>query len=301
MFKDLQKEIQDIDLTLLVAEANQTFDLITSVASRLIRGYSALRSGKLSKVFNNIGVDKNTPIPYYLKKKYGIKTSRQLKSVYRSRYRNRGYDFAADAWLELQFGWKPLLSDVDGAAKALAKHFGGNQLPFIVARGYCDTVFTRDVMAYDNIPLFKKTPILRTSLVTFIAKYDVDDPVKVKAQSLGLANPVNTAWQLIPFSFVADYFYPIGDYLGALSASNGLVPVDGSLSWKHHSKFSAEAVYTDLWPDWINYSAKMLYENEYYVRKNVQVPDGPPLPVFEFGQSLTRCTNMIALVKKIFL
>lgn len=35
----------------------------------------------------------------------------------------------------------------------------------------------------------------------------------------GFSNPGEVLWEATPFSFVADWFYPIGDYLGSLSSS----------------------------------------------------------------------------------
>jgi hypothetical protein len=43
----------------------------------------------------------------------------------------------------------------------------------------------------------------------------------------GFTNPINLLWELLPFSFVADWFLPIGNYLEALTAWNGLEFLDG--------------------------------------------------------------------------
>jgi hypothetical protein len=37
-------------------------------------------------------------------------------------------------------------------------------------------------------------------------------------QSLGLADPLSVAWELTPWSFVVDWFLPVGDYLNARGA-----------------------------------------------------------------------------------
>jgi len=57
---------------------------------------------------------------------------------------------------------------------------------------------------------------------------------------LGLANPVNTAWELTPWSFVVDWFIPIGPVLSALSAPAGLIFVDGTTSVRSSETYDIE-------------------------------------------------------------
>lgn len=48
------------------------------------------------------------------------------------------------------------------------------------------------------------------------AFYNVDNPStnwKLVSQALGLTSPLSTTWELIPFSFVLDWFIPVGDAL----------------------------------------------------------------------------------------
>lgn len=39
--------------------------------------------------------------------------------------------------------------------------------------------------------------------------------------SLGLTNPLDVAWEVLPFSFVVDWFIPIGNWLNVLDAMHG--------------------------------------------------------------------------------
>jgi hypothetical protein len=43
----------------------------------------------------------------------------------------------------------------------------------------------------------------------------------------GLTSPVSLAWELIPFSFVVDWFLPIGSAIQAFSAFEGLTFMSG--------------------------------------------------------------------------
>lgn len=49
---------------------------------------------------------------------------------------------------------------------------------------------------------------------------------------LGITNPALIAWELLPWSFVADWFVPVGDYLSLLDATLGWDFQGGSFSAK---------------------------------------------------------------------
>lgn len=50
-------------------------------------------------------------------------------------------------------------------------------------------------------------------------KYDVDavSPIQLWANRVGLTRPLESAWDLVPFSFVVDYFTRAGDFISHLS------------------------------------------------------------------------------------
>jgi hypothetical protein len=49
-------------------------------------------------------------------------------------------------------------------------------------------------------------------------------------KTVGLLNPATVAWELVPYSFIADWFVPVGDYLTGLTADCGLVFKGGSVT-----------------------------------------------------------------------
>lgn len=49
---------------------------------------------------------------------------------------------------------------------------------------------------------------------------------------LGLVNPASLAWELIPWSFVVDWFIPIGPLLSVLTAPAGLIFISGTDNFK---------------------------------------------------------------------
>jgi hypothetical protein len=55
----------------------------------------------------------------------------------------------------------------------------------------------------------------------------VDYEILDSFRGSGISNPALVAWELVPFSFVADWFVPVGDWLKQLDALLGLT-VEGT-------------------------------------------------------------------------
>lgn len=137
-------------------------------------------------------------------------------------------------WLEMQYGWKPLLSDVHGAMKHL--HLREQE----AGRGL---VTVKSMMKDSDISITNHSDACGSSTYTYqrVRKIDHkafvrldfrqsnDAPVGTFTQ-LGITNPLYLAWELMPWSFVADWFIPVGDYLSQLDATNGWDFQGGSLS-----------------------------------------------------------------------
>jgi hypothetical protein len=68
-------------------------------------------------------------------------------------------------------------------------------------------------------------------------------------QALGLTNPLSIAYEVTPFSFLADWFIPIGDFLSILDATLGFAFLSGSYTTRRFRDFSCnfapEYVVTD--------------------------------------------------------
>lgn len=65
---------------------------------------------------------------------------------------------------------------------------------------------------------------------TLWAQFDPNHATLRTLDQLGLANPFSLAWDLVPFSFVVDWFVPVGPVLQAMSAPMGLRFMDGTIS-----------------------------------------------------------------------
>ena len=167
-----------------------------------------------------------------------------LKSFYNSTYDFAGKvkrlgrvyvkrrDFAkhlADAWLAYAFGVKPLISDVDDAAKALSKlqssfGFGSHALK---GHAHRTTIFS-DAMV--NVQPKSYLGDKFDSRVLKKIDYDVrykgavvaeleDSSTAIREFGLSLDDIVPAVWEAIPWSFFIDYFTNTGEMLDSMRLS----------------------------------------------------------------------------------
>lgn len=70
-----------------------------------------------------------------------------------------------------------------------------------------------------TIRIRNRSAIASKAFTLVSARYDhaAVDPLKVWAQRTGFSRPLDSVWDLVPFSFVADYFFRGGDFISHLS------------------------------------------------------------------------------------
>lgn len=125
----------------------------------------------------------------------------------------------ADNWLEYQFGWLPLMSDIKGGIDAFQTGIRKNDQILSAVR-----ILTKDVEFPNTDPRYgyswsTDTIKSRTAVKLYCR---VDNETILMLSSFGLLNPLEVAWELTPWSFAVDWVLPVGDYLQALTARAGL-------------------------------------------------------------------------------
>lgn len=129
----------------------------------------------------------------------------------------------ADTWLEYKFGWQPLISDLDDGLNALRR--------ISERRPAFKPIFASGVTMKDISPapelrtdggvswiVNRKYTCTASAKIFGVISLDVDG-LSVPRSELGfrLDRFVPTLWELIPYSFVADYFSNIGDVISSWS------------------------------------------------------------------------------------
>lgn len=206
----LRMKIKDtkVNLWQVYAEREQVARMIGTNATRIAAAILALKKGNIGKAADYLGV------------KAG-----QRKSKRHARRRRRDQAKAiAQGWLELQYGWKPLLSDIYGACEELARTSNNE----IRERVHGSTRVERTderVIDEGGYRVFEQRAL------TYTVRYGVDFAISTgslhKLSQIGALNPALIAWELLPWSFVVDWFIPIGDYISSFDATVGCTFKDG--------------------------------------------------------------------------
>lgn len=119
---------------------------------------------------------------------------------------------AAGRVLETQYGWIPLLSDAEDAAKFIAEASLERRPSQIKVR--------RRLTKVDSLPYWQGqwAAFSHTTWTTKLqAVVILDAPVSYFPT---LASVSTVLWERLPWSFVADWFVPIGSYLSALETAS---------------------------------------------------------------------------------
>jgi len=137
----------------------------------------------------------------------------------------------ADTWLEHVFGWSPLLSDIDAGIGSLNLIVERNLFPMKVVTGQSDkpaaSQLTTQGLYGDASPVYGTWERTKVQSV----RYRVG--VAMEPRTLGAATLdsfglrarefVPALWELIPYSFLVDYFTNIGDIVSSFSVQRSRI------------------------------------------------------------------------------
>jgi len=117
----------------------------------------------------------------------------------------------SNMWLALQYAWKPLLQDIFGLMKEVEKYTSSRSITY---RKRTQTIITTKNVVIGSITAVK---VATNSFYRVNRKWVLAEKPSLQWK-LGLTNPAEIVWEKIPYSFVVDWFIPIGDFLVTRSA-----------------------------------------------------------------------------------
>ena len=115
---------------------------------------------------------------------------------------------------------------------------------------------------------------------------------------LGLADPVQVAWALTPFSFVIDWFLPVGSFIEGIGATKGLDFVSGTESLS--VKFQGQA-FTQLNPSTVKNQIGEFVTNVALEGTERKVLTSFPSPMLYYKSpfSVTHALDALALLRQL--
>jgi len=189
----------------------------------------------------------------------------------------------ANRWLQYQYGLKPLMNDLYGVSDALAK--GIRDGMYLHVRSGVGDGFSSDVKTSDQNRLVTRV----NARINGVARYKISDPTMKQVSQFGITNPLLLAWELIPYSFVVDWLFPVGRFLSSLDALNGISDLRVQTScWEEHSIFFFG-----------KYGGSAEFHGTRYNRNGVQGSLALPKLSYEPSDSLKAVANGLALLTQL--
>lgn len=191
----------DIDLGVSLGEYRETAAFLSKSVVKVAKSYRQLRKGDVSGAMTTLTGRPNS----------------RWKDIPGA---------SSDAWLAYTYGLRPLVNDVYGACSALEKAYARpRDLTRIVSRLSKTTVMT--IGGEVSFNLVERLSIAGRRTLVGVFSYRVANPLVHSLDQLGVINPLSVAWELVPFSFVVDWFIPVGRFISDIVPPQGLDFMDG--------------------------------------------------------------------------
>lgn len=198
----------DIELSVALAESRKTFSHLAKTAMTVLKIYSAVKRGDFKTVWR-------------------LTSNPNHKLTYRqSREKFFSTKDVSARWLEAQYAWQPLIGDVNGAIKTVLKE-SRTPMSFKATGSVREDYHGFEEGGTSRDPELHSIAGYRVTKC--VLHYAVTDPAKVLLGEYGV-NPLLAALEIVPWSFVIDWFLNIGDALQAVDVSLGKDFVSGTIT-----------------------------------------------------------------------
>lgn len=189
---------QSVNLGMVLAEYRETEKMFTQLAGQLLDGFRAVKKGNFSN------------LPKWIKKGLRIRKPADL---------NRLLSAPMDTWMMYRYGITPLINDIFNMLSVVK---GMETLP--VYKTFRTRASAHDqTVDYRLYKGFKdRIVVSRRTVVRDVCTVEFDPGILKDLSRIGFLNPVQLAYEVIPCSFVLDWFISMGDFLASLDALVGV-------------------------------------------------------------------------------
>lgn len=212
----------------------------------------------------------------------------------------------AQIWLSYKYGWLPLYSDVYAFLNFTSRTF--DETTFVARRSRTVTVDKTQKVASPSVWSTTKGFQRHSALISVTTK--VSDTTAFDRSRITSLNPLSVAWELVPFSFVVDWFVDVGGYLALQEAAlgSGLTFKRGFVTEVCVQKASNDVVGTEIGPGYPVTYGRVIYNSRnrelYRVAKRRQVLTGfprPNFPRFKVSLGSQRILSAASLIRTVLL
>jgi hypothetical protein len=225
----------------------------------------------------------------------------------------------SQAWLEYWLGWAPAVGDIYSAIDVLQSDVPNKRVTAVVYSGPQSTVITESQgsnpsAVYPNLSYWDLQERHDwQAWLRYSAEVRVTNPNLWLANSLGLVNPLTVALELVPFSFVAEWFWNLGqvvasatDWVG-LELTNSFVTrgMKGMSRYKDKTKW--KVLNYGYWPPLLQEVQRtdiVMLANHVYTRRIVGPIPGPtfalrPMKLWSWERAATATSLLNVLLGRV--
>lgn len=296
-----------------MAEAKKTAALVTKTASRLYRAYSSLRKFQFGRFVDELGLSKVEV--KVIERKFGRFNAKRKEK----RRTSTVSSFAAETWLEYSYGWKPLLMDIYNHAEALAETCVEHQWVVREVKAKHETIrksYQAEIRSVSGHLKHELTTV-DTRKAAIEVRYSIPPGTVSAVRAFGLTNPLEVVWELVPFSFIVDWFIPIGDAIRGLTSTVGLTFHSGWVTTYAIQDMTSSVVPSGKkfvqGSQWLSASGKLTMKHEAFAIQRTLLSDFPRTYFPDFSDNwrgngrgdllkdMSHGLSAISLLKTIFL
>lgn len=232
-----QQLFEKADLGISLAERKQSVDMIAQRATGILNAARHLKAFRFTQAIQSLGIDivskKETPRLFravvrrpggsIVTRTRGGKTSikRRFKPTFEREItlRKSAKSFGSN-FLELHFGWSPLVQDIGNAVEVLHSPVFKGLGKVAKGRGSASQQKPSAPTTMSDFSLV--TQYYWDTKVQLIADVIVTDPNLLNLSRMGFVNPAALLWEVVPFSFLVDWFVNVGDVLNSYTDFVGM-------------------------------------------------------------------------------
>lgn len=206
-----------------LVEMKQSMGMIEKRALQIFDFARALRKGRIKHAAEILGVSAH---PSYHKicqdlsvrgqlRKARFKRDVRLKAKAQKAFLTENDKTYSDLFLEFHFGWSPLVSDVYDSIDVLQRDIPVGR---VIGRAKGSQDFDLGSKSGTVTRVNKHKIDVK---VVVGATVSVSNPNLALANQLGVINPASLVWEVVPFSFVVDWFVNVGSFLESFTEFAG--------------------------------------------------------------------------------
>lgn len=192
-----QLQLTEAQYGVLLGEGRETLAHLVLLARRLLEAYNAVRRGRIKDL------------------------RRVLQTVHNGKWKPAQ---VTSLWLEYRYGITPLLADIEAVSSDLRRNERKLDRLFRVSGGGSTSYrFQTDVIGPASLPFSISGEQTVEGRYGYVLRSEdgyagfVDGKFRKLSDARAIVtrfiDPLSVAWELTPLSFVADWFWTMGDYL----------------------------------------------------------------------------------------